>query len=432
MPKLSKPSKKHHFVPQAQLRHFAQDVDQRSIWVFDKRTDRAWVSSLLNAGSENDFNTVELDAGKWNFEDIFSAVDSRSAWLVSRILDRRSVEWIEVEERAALIDLFSTQMLRTSVSRTSPRHVAGEMRKLVRDLGYDPDADPKMGMPSDASLRIGAVRSFLDRGRIARSMVRLIPALFTARADQRFVLSDNPVVIANAFPYGDVGLEAHGITVILPIAPDLAVSLVCPTIIDRFEAIDRAGLDPDRYARMALYRDGFRSGRPIELEAAELDGWNNRQVMRSARYLYAAEDNFDFARRLLKKHPELRQVDSHIRFGEMGMAPPVRQGMPAGLQLVIQGKADHCLIPIAEIDQLGEGLTVRTTSLELLRLVAADMGVIRAELYDSGQPRQLIGAAMIERFGDPTEGWFRVVHADESMRSLARHLDAQRQPDRSD
>ena len=57
-----KPSKKHHFVPQAQLRHFAADPDRSSIWVSDKRTGRAWISSILNAGSENDFNTVELNA----------------------------------------------------------------------------------------------------------------------------------------------------------------------------------------------------------------------------------------------------------------------------------------------------------------------------------------------------------------------------------
>ncbi len=62
--KTAKPSKKHHFVPQAQLRHFAHDPDRRSIWVFDKRSDRAWISSILNAGSENDFSAVGLDARK--------------------------------------------------------------------------------------------------------------------------------------------------------------------------------------------------------------------------------------------------------------------------------------------------------------------------------------------------------------------------------
>lgn len=424
MLKPPKASKKHHFVPQAQLRHFAQDADRRSIWVFDKRTDRAWVSSILNAGSENDFNTVELGDDKWNFEDLFQQVDSRSAKLVSEIIGRRSLEWLAQEDREALIDLFATQMLRTHFARTTPRHLAGELREIVRGIGYDPDEDPDMAMPSDAALRLGAVRSFLSRGRIALSMVRLIPALFAADAGRRFLLSDDPVAVTNAFPYGDAGLNSHGVLAMLPIAPDLAVALVCPTIIARYEAIDQVELDPDTHARMEHYRHGFRTGEPIEIEPAELDGWNRRQLVRSARYLYAADDDFDFARKMLAQNAALRQVDTHIQVGEMGRGPLRRKSMPAGWQLVVQGVADHCIMPIVEIDPSGEGLTARTASLKLLELVAGDTGDIRVELYHNGQPRRGMSAATVERFGSPDDGWFRVVHKDESLRGLMRRLDA--------
>lgn len=426
MSKPSKPPKKHHFVPQAQLRHFALDPEQRSIWVFDKTTDRAWVSSILNAGSENDFNSVELDTGKWNFEDLFQEVDGRSAGLVSEIIKRRTVGWFGPDERAALIDLFATQSLRTHFSRSTPQYLVGEMREMVRNLGFDPDMYPDMAMPSDTSLRLGAISAFLSRGSIARSMVRLVPALFAASSGQRFLLSDHPVAMVNAFPYGDVGLQAHGIMVALPIAPDLAVALVCPTIVDRYEVIDRIDLDPVTRKRMESYRAGFRSGDPIEIEAAEVDGWNHRQLTGSTRYLYAATNAFDFARQRLDQNPELRRVETHIHVGEMGRPPPPKLGMPDGLQLVIQGKADHCMLPIVEIDPSGEGLTARTSSLEMLKLVAGDTGELRAELYDSGRPRQLIGAAKVELFGEPSDGWFRVVHKNEGLRALLQQLDAKR------
>lgn len=426
MSKPSKPSKKHHFVPQAQLRHFALDPERRSIWVFDKMTDRAWVSSILNAGSENDFNSVELDTGKWNFEDVFQEVDSRSARLVSQVVERRSVGWFGPDEHAALIDLFATQSLRTHFSRSTPRHLVVEMRELVRGLGFDPDEYPDMAMPSDASLRLGAVRAFLSRGSIALSMVRLVPALFAAGAGQRFLLSDDPVAMANAFPYGDVGLQAHGIIVVLPIAPDLAVALVCPTIVERYEGIDRFDLEPEKRKLMGSYRDGFRSGEPIEIKAAELDGWNHRQLAGSTRYLYAASDDFDFARQWLDENPELRRVETHIKLGKMGRPPPARSGMPNGLQLVIHGKADHCMLPIVEIDPSGEGLTARTSNLKMLELVAGDTGEIRADLYDSGRPRQSIGAAKVELFGEPSKGWFRIVHKEEGLRALMRQLGAKR------
>lgn len=426
MSKPSKPAKKHHFVPQAQLRHFAQDAERRSIWVFDKTSGRSWISSILNAASENDFNTVALDTGKWNFEALFSGVDGRSAALVSEILTRGSVGWMGPEQHGALIDLFATQILRTHFARTSPRHLAGQMREMVRGLGYDPDDDPNMAMPTDAALRLSAVRAFLGRDRIARSMARLVPALFAAGAEQRFLLSDDPVAVTNAFAYGDTGLESHGVIVLLPIAPGLAVALVCPTIVARYEAIDGIAMEAAKRARMTQYRDGFRTGQPIEIEAAELDGWNQRQVARSARYLYAATDDFDFARWMLDEHPELRQVETHIRLGEMGRGPPPRAGMPAGWQLAIQGRFDHCLLPIAEIDEAGEGLTARTTSIELLGMVAHDPHDIRGELYEDGGFRRGMSAARLERFGDPAEGWFRIVNSDDGVRALMRRLDGER------
>lgn len=426
MSKPSKPPKKHHFVPQTQLRHFAQDAERKSIWVFDKMTDRAWVSSILNAGSENDFNSVELDTGRWNFECVFEEVDGRSAWLVSQIVERRSVGWFGPDERAALIDLFATQILRTHFSRSTPRHLAGEIRELVRSLGFDPDKDPDMVMPSDASLRLGAVCTFLKRGPITLSMARLVPVLFAAVAGQRFLLSDDPVAMANALPYGDIGLEAHGIIVVLPIAPDLAVALVCPTIVERYEAIDSFDLELEKRKYMEAYRDGFRSGEPIEIEAAELDGWNHRQLARSTRYLYAATDDFDFARRKLDENPELRRVETHIQFGEMGQILPLWSGMPSGLQLVIHGMSDLCMLPIVEIDPSGEGLTARTFDLKILELVAGDTGEIRADFYDNGRQQRSIGAAKIELFGEPSKGWFRVVHKEEGLRALMRQLDAER------
>lgn len=117
-----------------------------------------------------------------------------------------------------MVDLFATQMLRTKLARSTPHSMALQMREMMRDIGVDPDADPNLATPTEAAIRMGAVKSFLKRDRVARSMVRLVPALFEAGAGQRFIISDDPVTIRNAFPYGDRGLESNGIMVFLPIA----------------------------------------------------------------------------------------------------------------------------------------------------------------------------------------------------------------------
>jgi len=91
---------------------------------------------------------------------------------------------------------------------------------------------------------------------------------------------------------------------------------------------------------------------------------------------------------------------------------------------VITTEADHCMPTSAELDDDGEGFTARTTTdAALLALVAADLGTLRAHLYDGGRRRRTLSAATIERFGDPDEGWFRVVHRDGGIRSPMRSID---------
>ncbi|MGX1100655.1 DUF4238 domain-containing protein [Amorphus sp. MBR-141] len=423
---MSRPSKKHHFVPQAQLRHFAADPERRSIYVFAKRSDRSFLTSIANAGSENDFNTVNLGDTKWNFEDLFQEVDARSAHLVAETVSRRSLAWMTADDRIALADFFATQTLRTHFSRTGPKHLAGQLRKMTRQVGYDPDADPQTAMPSDAAVRLGAVKAFLEREGHTVALLGLHPALYASDGEHRFIISDHPVSRINAFPYGDVGLTSPGVMVMLPVSPGLTLALHCPTIVQRYELAASADLEPERRARMIRYRDGLRSGEAIAIDGDMVRYLNGLQVSQSAGYLYADTDAFDFARQILGKDEDLRSVETHTELGEMGHAPPPRSGMPIGMHLVIFGPVDHCALAIEEIDESGEGLTARTRQVDLLAQVAAGTGMLRVELYVDRQLRRGMGQAMVERFGEPTSGWFRVVHRDPSLRSLSVQLDAGR------
>ncbi|TGQ77334.1 DUF4238 domain-containing protein [Mesorhizobium sp. M8A.F.Ca.ET.207.01.1.1] len=423
---MNRPSRKHHFVPQAQLRHFAADPERRSIYVFAKRSDRSFLTSIANAGSENDFNVVSLGDTKWNFEDLFQEVDARSARLVVEIVSRRSLAWMTADDRIALADFFATQMLRTHFSRTGPKHLAGQLREMMRQAGYDRDADPHMAMPSDASVRLGAVKAFLEREGHTVALLDLHPAIYASDGEHRFIISDHPVSRINAFPYGDVGLTSPGLVVMLPVSPGLTLALHCQAIVQRYELAASADIEPERKTRMIRYRDGLRSGEPIAIDGNMVRYLNGLQVSQSAGYLYADTDAFDFAREILGEDEDLRNVETHVELGEMGHAPPPRPGMPAGTHLVIFGPLDHCTLAIEEIDKSGEGLTARTRQIDLLAQVAADKAMLRVELYVDRRVRRGMGQVMVERFGEPASGWFRVVHRDASLRSLGLQLDAER------
>ena len=423
---MNKPSKKHHFVPQAQLRHFAADTKRRFIYVFAKQTDRSFRSSILNAGSENDFNTVSFGGSKWNFEDLFQEVDSRSARLVAKIISRRSLAWLTPDDRIALADFFATQLLRTHFGRTTPKQIAAEMREIIRRIGYDPDLSPEMAMPSDADLRLSAARMFLERTDHTVALLLLHPALYASDDNHSFIISDHPVSRINAFPYGDQGLSSPGVFVSLPISPELTIALHCPTIVQRYELTADLDIEAERADRMLNYRDGLRSGEPIDLDADMVLNLNQHQVAQSSGYLYSATDSFEFARVFLREHDDLREVESHIQMGKLGHAPPPRSDMPMGTRLVIIGPVDHCMLTVEEIDTAGEGLTVRTQQIELLSQVAADHGMLQADLYVDGQLRRGMGQTMIECFGERSDGWFRVVHRDPSLRLLSAQIDAKR------
>lgn len=418
-------SKKHHYVPQAQLRHFARDSRRSSLFVFDKETSSSFPSSIVNAGSENHFNSVSFDGGRWNFEHLFQDVDCRSACLVAEIVSRRSLAWLKTEDSVALADLFATQLLRTHFSRTTPMLLAEDLREMIRRVGYDPNTDPNMALPTDASLRLGAAEAFLRRHPHTRALLRLRPALYGATGADRFVISDHPVTRTNAFPYGDRGLASPGILVLLPISPELTIALHCPTIVQRYESATGMDLPPVQAARVRRYRDGSRSGEPIAIDDAIVLSLNSHQIMQSRRYLYGATDTFDFAREFLRQNPEA-QVNSHFVMGEIGAGPPPRRGMPPGPQLVIFGPVDHCMVAIEEFDSSREGITARTRQLDLLGQLAADTGIMHAELYIDGHSRRGMREVMIERFGEPADGWFRVTHRDPMLRALGARYDAKK------
>ena len=62
----------------------------------------------------------------------------------------------------------------------------------------------------------------------------------------------------------------------------------------------------------------------------------------------------------------------------------------------------------------------------MLAQVAADTGILRVELYVDRQVRRGMGQVMVECFGEPSSGWFRVVHRDPSLKSHSVQLDAER------
>lgn len=175
-----KPPKKHHFVPRSLLRRFSVGGAGEQIWVFDKTSGRSFTTSLMNAGSQNDFNTLETPAGVLNFEKVFDAADGDLAHLCGTLAERRSVTGLDTEFRRRLADVLAIQLLRTPLARSTLRKVPRDLVASVAAAGLldDPDA---IELPTDNDARAAtlAMMGELDgwrSGFMAKDLVLLEPA----------------------------------------------------------------------------------------------------------------------------------------------------------------------------------------------------------------------------------------------------------------
>lgn len=107
-----------------------------------------------------------------------------------------------------------------------------------------------------------------------------------------------------------------------------------------------------------------------------------------------------------------------MHLGRMGEGPPPRQYMAEGWNLVVDGPRDHCLLRLDEVDKEGEGITARTSDLELLKAAAADSRLNYVELYHGRRQRLHLGQVKVELLADRGPGWFRAVHYDEAIRAF--------------
>lgn len=421
-------SKKHHYVPQAHLRRFSIGGAGKQVFVFDKLSGRSFPGAIQDAGSENHFNTFEGPDGLVNFESWFRDVDDRSAALFGRVTAERGLGALDAADRRDLADTVALQLLRTRLPRTTIQVVGEQLLGVLSDAGLAPDHAGHLTPPTENGARRAMLDALRDRAGFTAALVAKLPVLIEPRGVARFWISDHPVVRVNSAPYGDVGLSSPGVEVYLPLAPDLMLGLLCPSLELKLRAARVGDLEIDDAprARLTAIHDGILTGRPVRQDDATVDRFNRLQVSNSARFLYADRDDFDAARDLLGTNPGLRRVTTQVRAGRLGEGPPRRARMPKGLWLVLYGSRNHHMLPIeARITDL-EPVEASTPDHGTLAVALDDAPLIRAEIFESGQARWAMRAVSVEILapGPPTR--FRIVHSDPSLNQLMETIAAGR------
>ena len=381
--------------------------------VFDKTSSRTWNGGLTSTASGKGYNTlVRSDGNMLNFEPDFDQIDEDYAKICDVLAERRSLIGLDDRFRFRLADVVAVQLLRTPIVRST-------LEALPRDLLEQMRAPGDSELPDDNAVRQSTRDLIAGRARQRQSLLAKDLILFEPAGAARFWTSDNPVARHSNTPLGDTGLESLGVEIYLPISPDLMLGFLCPSL----REMPVTGIDK-KTSRSFSTEEVLRAGVPLKVTVPVVNFFNSLQIHSSQRFLYAANDDFDLARKLLQLHPELSSNDRLFQMGKMGEAPPRPSDLPPGEWLYLETDRGYLTIPIRNYRHEGLSREMSTERLDLLLMASALGPFIRAEIFaNSGGGGMRCAEIQIIDAGPPVR--FRLAFADSSLQALdaaiARH-----------
>jgi hypothetical protein len=381
-------SKKHHFIPRSVLRRFSQIDAPGTVFVYDKQRDTNYSLSITDAGMENGFNTVVVGGERINFETEFGRADELMAGVHNRLVEVRKITNLSSDDRLVLADTTALQLVRTKMFRTTLRSASRAMIDEFLRVGLL-DGEP---LPMDEQAARAMAREALhEREHQPDILNNKDLLLLEPEPDTRFWISDDPIVRYNPQPYGENGLSSPGIEVYWPIAADLALGFMCPTFRRSIEAGLALGdeLEESLRDRCNDLRAAFEKGTPTKIGRGGTAMFlNGLQARSSSRFIYSSDNNFESARTILSKNPELRSVESMVRMGRIGEGPARRANMPPGLQLVVYGREDHYIAPLTSYEDTPWGFNATFEYAAHLDMLVADQPWKAAYVFKDGVERR--------------------------------------------
>lgn len=407
----------HHFVPKSVLRRFTVDGAGKQIWVLDKKTGRSFYSGLKKTGSGQGYNTMVLPDGVvWNFEDEFKEIDDEFGATGNILASKRRVADLDPDFRDALCVGVAVQFLRTPLVRTSLEALMPELSRRMEEKGLPPIDQP---MPTDNDVRASTLRLIAKRDELAKGLLSKIPVLFEPAGEAWFWTSDHPIVRESTVPDRQLGFKNVGTCVFAPIASDLMLGLICPSVLTKLTSLplERLDMEAGKKARLIRLRDGLLSGKPIQSPDDEVGDFNQRQLSGSERFVYACGDFFAEAKAWLKANPHRRTGERLMQVGAMGEAPPRPPEFSEGQWLLVHGKTNWESLPIGGYDPNRKLRIAWTDRPDLLQLAMRHAPLVQAQIYfpEGEEMIRDVKIVILER-GPRTR--FKIVPSDPGMAAL--------------
>jgi hypothetical protein len=329
---------RHHYVPRLLLSGFSRE---QKIWLFDKHTNKAFQTNIVNAFVEGDFNTVSGDNFKIEGEDFFGSVETAAAPIVRELRAKSEVRNLSNDEIATLATFVALQHLRSKQSRRFFSIFREEIQRRFPGIpqsqfdlpGFAPaEADKFASLDFISNALSDITKHILDKDLL----------IVEVGETQSFWISDHPVILNNdnpSSPYrSNLGFGVNGIQIYLPISSTQAVAFFCPSIKLEMEAglkniadklaaaftgrriVNAAGQEVriEELQRMKQnltdrFCDMYKN-KKARFNADNTIFFNSAQLRTAHRFIASIENDFALALEMLETHPELRNQNL-IQFG---------------------------------------------------------------------------------------------------------------------
>ena len=314
---MSNVPKKQHYVPQFLLKNWSQGNKKR-IFVFDKKSNKSFSSSIKNIAHENNFYEDVIFGYENNTEIKLSELESDAAPIIYKIISEGTIKNLTDSEHKLLCLFSAVQMLRTNNTREFLEGFNEIISERIQDWGFDPDTEvenfsnmSKEEVKSSSismlnSLPIELVGNFIDKEL----------TLLKAPTNCSFYISDHPIIKHNHFPRenrGNLGVGLYGIEIYLPISPQYCLSFLCSELatevkqsVMNHKAAKILGVaKPQDIPEAELMVECFENKTPCDVSPDNMDFNNSNQVISSTRFVYSANNDFSLAFDMLKTNPEI-------------------------------------------------------------------------------------------------------------------------------
>ncbi|WP_339614455.1 DUF4238 domain-containing protein [uncultured Parvibaculum sp.] len=325
-----------HYIPKFILRQFLENENKERVAVYDKHTEKVFITSIRNIMAERRFHDFAIDDWETSFEPIATKIENEILPVYQKILKTRHLENSK-EERDAISVFIAFQFLRTRARRDAQEALDKAIKGKIEQMGGDPENVQGWKAASDEEIKIEHLLSMArDLDRYAQVVRAKDFLLIEAKPNQSFYLGDAAVGLANQNdfgPYGNIGLAVVGIEIYVPLSSNLILAAWCPSIVEQLkEHRDKAKKQAEKETFEAMFRgristeqmkeildfskstleftnqtiSHIANGMPLPCTDENLEYYNSIQCIYAHRYIICKNKDFAIAKRHNKEFPKFR------------------------------------------------------------------------------------------------------------------------------